>query len=115
MDRSEKRHAQDPVHGHSVAIDYSVAFGYTSSVKEIVYSRTAQKALTRMPRNRAKRIRDKIRAHATDPASQANNITRLKGQDRLLRLRVGDWRISMRDPGTLHILNVTSRGSAYEE
>ena len=68
-----------------------------------------------MPRNRAERIREKLRAYTTDPASQANNVTRLKGQDRLLRLRVGDWRIVMRDGTALQILNVASRGSAYEE
>ena len=66
-----------------------------------------------MPRNRAERIRSKLRAYATDPASQANNVSRLKGQDALLRLRVGDWRIIMRDGSTLHVLNVAGRGSAY--
>ena len=92
-----------------------MAVGYTSPVKEIVYSRTALRALVRMPRNRAERIRDKIRGYATAPASQANNVTRLKGQAGLLRLRVGGWRVIMRDGSTLHILNVASRGSAYEE
>ena len=31
------------------------------------------------------------------------------------RLRVGDWRIIMRDSTVLSILDVTSRGSAYKE
>ena len=82
-------------------------------MKEIVYSRTAQRTLTRMPRNRAERIRDKIRAYADDPVSLANNVTSLKGQGGLVRLRVGDWRIIMRDGTVLHILNVAGRGSAY--
>ena len=84
-------------------------------MREIVYSRTAQKTLTRMPRNWARRIRDKVRAYAADPAAQANNVVRLGGEDGLVRLRVGDWRIIMRDSAVLRILNVTSRGSAYQE
>lgn len=68
-----------------------------------------------MPRNWAIRIRDKIAAYADDPASQANNVTRLKGQDELLRLRIGNWRVIMRDGTVLRILNVSSRGSAYKE
>ena len=82
---------------------------------EIVYSRTAQKALTRMPRNRARRIRDKIRAYAADPAARSNSVARLRGEEGLVRLRVGDWRIIMRDGAVLSVLHVTSRGSAYGE
>ena len=66
-----------------------------------------------MPRNWAERIRDKIRAYADDPASQASNVTSLKGRGGLARLRVGNWRIIMRDGTVLHILNVASRGRAY--
>ena len=84
-------------------------------MREIVYSRTAQKTMTRMPRNWARRIRGKIRAYAADPAAQSNNVARLRGGDGLARLRVGDWRIIMRDSTVLSILNVTSRGSAYRE
>ena len=54
-------------------------------------------------------------AYAHDPASQSNNIVRLRGQDGLVRLRVGDWRIIMRDETVLLILKVVSRGSAYKE
>ena len=88
---------------------------YIFSVKEIAYSRTAQKALTRMSRSWAERIMEKIRAYAEDPESQANNITALKGSDGLSRLRVGDWRIIMRSGVVLHVLDVTIRGSAYKE
>ena len=84
-------------------------------MREIVYSRTAQKTLTRMPRNWARRIRDKIRAYAADPAAHASNVARLRGEEGLARLRVDDWRIIMRDSTVLSILDVTSRGSAYKE
>lgn len=82
-------------------------------MKAIVYSRSAQRALARIPRNWAIRIRDKIAAYAEDPAVQANNVKKLRGQDNLMRLRVGDWRVIMRDDTVLLILKVSSRGGAY--
>jgi len=69
----------------------------------------------RIPRNLADRIRDKIRDYAYDPVSQANNVTRLRGPDGFLRLRVGDWRVVMRDTERLEILYIASRGSVYRE
>lgn len=83
-------------------------------MKEIVYSKTAQKALMRMPRNWAVRIRDKVNAYASDPATQANNVKVLKATDDILRLRVGDWRIIMCDGVVLEILDIKARGSAYK-
>lgn len=84
-------------------------------MKEIWYSKTAQKALMRMPRNWANRIRDKISAYADDPVSQANNVKALQGVDGILRLRVGDWRIVMCDGVVLEILDIKARGNAYKE
>ncbi|MEE4237376.1 MAG: type II toxin-antitoxin system RelE/ParE family toxin [Anderseniella sp.] len=84
-------------------------------MKDVVYSRTAQKALMRMPRNWANRIRHKISAYAEDPGSQANNVRPLKGLEGVMRLRVGNWRILMRDEVVLLILDVKARGSAYKE
>jgi mRNA interferase RelE/StbE len=84
-------------------------------MKEIVYSKTAQKTLLRMPRNWAIRIRDKISAYGDDPASQANNVKALQGMDGMLRLRVGDWRIVMCDDLVLEIVDIKARGSAYKE
>lgn len=84
-------------------------------MRAVVYSRTAQKSLIRMPRNWARRIRNKIMSYADDPAAQANNVTRLRGQGGLVRLRVGDWRVIMRDETVLMILDVASRGSVYKD
>ena len=84
-------------------------------MKEIAYSKTAQKALMRMPRNWAIRIRDKVNAYAADPASQENNVKVLRGTDGMLRLRVGDWRVVMCDGVVLEILDIKARGSAYKE
>ena len=84
-------------------------------MKEIVHSKTAQKALMRMPRNWAIRIRDKISAYAADPASQANNVKALQGMDGMLRLRVGDWRIVICEGVVLEILDIKACGSACKE
>jgi mRNA interferase RelE/StbE len=84
-------------------------------MKETVYTRTAQKALMRMPRNLALRIREKVRSFAEDPTSQANNVKALRGLDGVVRLRVGDWRVIMRDGVIIEILEVKPRSSAYKE
>jgi mRNA interferase RelE/StbE len=63
-----------------------------------------------MPANTARRIIGKIDDYAADPASQANNVTALKGRDGI-RLRVGDWRVIMSDDGlVLDVLDVGPRG-----
>jgi mRNA interferase RelE/StbE len=84
-------------------------------MKVVVYTRTAQKALLRMPRNVALRIREKISSFAEDPASQANNVKALRGLEGVVRLRVGDWRVIMRDGIVVEILDIKARGSAYKE
>ena len=84
-------------------------------MKEIAYSRAAVRTLARMPANLANRIRDKIRAYVDDPASQAGNVRRLRGPDRFLRLRVGDWRVVMRDADMLEVLRIAIRGHAYRD
>jgi mRNA interferase RelE/StbE len=85
-------------------------------MKPVTYSRSAQRALQKIPRNIAKLIVSKINQYASDPASLVNNMKILKGEFAgLVRLRVGDWRIIMDDRG--HILRITEikpRGGAYE-
>ena len=83
-------------------------------MKQISYTKAAIRALRRMPANTAKLIRSKIEAYASDPASQANNVTALKGREGI-RLRVGDWRVIMDDQGNvLAVLEIGPRGSIYE-
>ena len=84
-------------------------------MKEVVYSKTAQKTLLRIPRNWAIRIRDKVSAYASDPSSQSNNIKALQGYEGMLRLRVGDWRVTMIGGTILEIVDIKARGSAYKE
>ena len=81
---------------------------------EIRYSKAAARALMHMPTNTAKRIRAKIEQYATDPASLANNVKRLRGGNEM-RLRVGDWRVILREDGAiLAIIRIAPRGEAYD-
>jgi len=83
---------------------------------EIRYTRTALKALTRMPNNTAQLVRGKIRQYAANPASLANNVKKLQGREDEYRLSVGDWRVIFtRDGVILDVLKVGSRGNAYED
>jgi mRNA interferase RelE/StbE len=82
----------------------------------IEYSREAIKALMRMPRNTADRIKAKIDGLAVDPYAPNNNVKRLQGSDDY-RLRVGDWRViySLRDEQlVVEVVKVRPRGGAYE-
>ena len=82
-------------------------------MKPISYSRSALKTLRKMPRDTAERIMGKVDQYAADPASQANNVKALQGRDGI-RLRVGDWRVIMRDGEVLAVLEIGPRGSIYE-
>ncbi|OAZ99261.1 type II toxin-antitoxin system RelE family toxin [Halomonas sp. G11] len=83
-------------------------------MKTITYRKSALKALQRMPRTEAQRIQGKIKAYASDPASQRNNVKALKGSD-YIRLRVGDWRVIIDERGdVLDIINIGARGDVYQ-
>ena len=82
-------------------------------MKPITYRPAAAKALRRMPANTARRIVGKIEAYAADPDSQQNNVKKLQGREGI-RLRVGDWRVIMRDGEVLDVLNIGPRGGIYD-
>ena len=82
-------------------------------MKLVRYTKAATKALTRMPANVARRIREKVLQYAADPSGQANNVKSLAGSP-YLRLRVGDWRVIMDEQGNvLDIIDVGPRGGIY--
>ena len=81
-------------------------------MKVVIYLPEAQKALLRMPSNTSARIRSKIAAYATNPASQANNVKALL--DGSIRLQVGDWRVIMDNGAVLETVRVGPRGSVYK-
>lgn len=64
--------------------------------------------------NTAKRIVGKIEAYAENPASQANNVKKLEGEDGI-RLRVGDWRVILLDGDVIDVVRIGPRGSVYKE
>lgn len=81
---------------------------------KLAYSKACLRVLRQMPANEARRIRSKIEAYAADPASQANNVTKLQGRDGY-RLRVGDWRVIFdQDGAVMAILAIGPRGQVYE-
>ena len=82
-------------------------------MKLVRYTKAATKALTRMPANVARRIREKVLQYAADPVGDANNVVSLDGSP-YLRLRVGDWRVIMDEQGNvLDIIDVGPRGGIY--
>ena len=82
-------------------------------MKPVTYTRAALKVLRKMPADVAGRIIGKIEQYAADPASQANNVTALKGREGV-RLRIGDWRVILNDDGVvLAVLDIGPRGSIY--
>lgn len=83
-------------------------------MKPITYRYAARKALRWMPANTAKRIVGKIEAYAENPASQANNVKKLEGEDGI-RLRVGDWRVIMLDGEVIDVVRIGPRGGVYKD
>ena len=56
----------------------------------------------------------KVQQYADVPASLANNVKALQGLDGM-RLRVGDWRVIMRDGvEVLDVLRIGPRGGVYD-
>lgn len=83
-------------------------------MKQISYTKSAIRALRRIPANTAALIRSKIEAYARDPASQAGNVKALRGREGI-RLPAQDWRVIMDDQGNvLAILEIGPRGSTHD-
>ena len=82
---------------------------------KIIFSKKADKALRKMPRNIALNISKKIKELADNPHKMRNikELTNHPGY----RLRVGDWRIVYtvhENELLVHIVNVKSRGEVYK-
>ena len=82
---------------------------------KITYTKTALKALIRMPANTARLIWSKIEQYAADPESLANNVKKLQGHDGYT-LRIGNYRVIFdQDGAVLDVLEIGPRGSIYED
>lgn len=80
----------------------------------IEFSRDAAKALLRMPRHQAFRIRAQIDRLARDPRT-APNVKKLTEHPGY-RLRVGDWRVVYlltHERLVIQVIRIAPRGSAY--
>ena len=80
----------------------------------VEFSREAAKALLRMPRDQAIRIRRRIDALARDPLG-ARNVKKLTEHPGY-RLRVGDWRVLYLVDGdrvVIQIVRVAHRREVY--
>ncbi|GJE55031.1 type II toxin-antitoxin system RelE family toxin [Methylobacterium thuringiense] len=84
-------------------------------MRQIAYSKAALRTLSRIPANTSKLIRSKIEQYASDPLSFVNNVRTLKGEEGVLRLRVGDWRVLFTESGEIiAVIRVAARGDVYE-
>lgn len=82
---------------------------------KVVFTRNASKALRKMPREIAQRVRSWLERVAADPFARHPNVTKLQGRP-AYRLRVGDWRVIYeieREELVILVLRVGSRGEIY--
>ena len=82
---------------------------------KIAYTTQAAKTLLKMPRDAAKRIREKIEQVAEDPFASIPNAKKLQGRSGY-RLRVGDWRVIYEinaDEIVIIVLKIAPRGEVY--
>jgi len=83
-------------------------------MRRIIYTRVALRQLSTIPESTVRRIKAKIEQYASDPASQAGNVSKLQGRQGY-RLRVGKYRVIFDEYGSvLDVLTVGPRGSVYD-
>lgn len=84
---------------------------------EIEFMKRAVKELRAIPNNSANDIMKKIRALAENPYRQDLDIKKLKGLEKVHRLRVGDYRVIYEINNKrliITIIKVGSRGGIYD-
>lgn len=84
-------------------------------MRSVTYSKAAVRTLRRMPSNWSQTIIAKVTLLAEQPDALANNVTALRGEPGVFRLRVGDWRVIFtEDLQVVAVIRIAPRGSAYE-
>ncbi len=81
----------------------------------MLFTKSADKALRKMPRDIAQRIRERLDCIAVDPYARHLDVTKLQNRPGY-RLRVGDWRVIYEIEGeelVILVLKTGSRGEVY--
>jgi mRNA interferase RelE/StbE len=81
----------------------------------LVFTKKAEKFLRRLPRNEAKRIREKLVLLAENPYAANNNVTAMQNRPGY-RLPIGNWRviyIIQDEELIILVLKIGSRGDIY--
>lgn len=84
-------------------------------VYKILFTRTADKTLRKLPQEIAQRIRRRLDNIAADPYAVHLDVTKLQNRPGY-RLRVGDWRVIYEiesEELLLLVLRIGSRGEIY--
>jgi len=84
-------------------------------MNKITFSKEADKALRRMPRNNALIIANKIKELASNPNTM-RNVKKLTDHPGY-RLRVGDWRVVYtvnNNELLIHVISIKTRGEVYK-
>jgi mRNA interferase RelE/StbE len=83
---------------------------YILPMAEVLFSRNAQKAIDRLPKERKRQVRERIEALATGGSVDVKPLSGRPGY----RLRVGRYRVIFRRQGdTIEVLDLAARGSVY--
>jgi len=80
------------------------------------FSKQAARSLEGMPRNSARKIREKLILLAANPYAPNNNVKKLENCSEY-RLRVGDWRViyAVIDKElVIEVIRIRHRGGAYQ-
>jgi mRNA interferase RelE/StbE len=81
----------------------------------ILFTKRADKALHKMSRDIAQRIRERLDHIAADPYARHPNVTKLQNRPGY-RLRMGDWRVISEIEGeelVILVLRIGSRGEVH--
>ncbi len=84
-------------------------------VYRLLFTKSADKTLRKLPRNIAQRIHRSLDDLATNPYAEHLDVTKLQNRPGY-RLRVGDWRVIYEienDELIILVLRIGSRGEVY--